>query len=357
LKPEIDKWLDDLCTLRYTDDEITYLRTISWLSEDFVDYLKRFYLFRDQIHTDVDKDGQLLMWAEGPWRDVIWFEVPCLAIVEECYMKSELERLGWTSKERRFEFNFDRAQRLEKKIQLYNDAYEKHKFTISEFGMRRRFSREWQNEVVRQMKDHCNAFVGTSNVYLAKKHGVLPCGTMAHELYMGLQGVGIQLRNVQRETWRQWMEEFRGKNGILLSDIFGFDACQRDLDWYIANSFSGFRHDSGNPFTWGELLIRRLEELGIDPKTKIGCWSDCLNPKLAMEIVEKFHDKIKIAFGIGTDLVCDTLIKPLSIVMKMTWSNGTPVLKLSDDDGKGMCPDPALVEYAKHVYNYKPIGK
>ena len=76
-----------------------------------------------------------------------------------------------------------------------------------------------------------------------------------------------------------------------------------------------------------------------------------------MTILGRFHDRIKIAFGIGTDFVCDTLIKPLSIVMKMTYSNGTPVLKLSDSEGKGMCPDPTLIEYAKHVYDYKSIGQ
>ena len=353
LKPLIDHCLDHLCTLRYSDDEISYLRKISWLSEDFVDYLRRFYLFREQIHTDVSPDGQLIMYAEGPWRDVIWFEVPCLAIVEECYMKYEL----LSSNIDLNAFENDRTQRLITKTNFYNSFYNDHKFTISEFGMRRRFSRDWQDQVVKSLKENCNAFVGTSNVYLAKKYDVIPCGTMAHELYMGLQGVGIQLRNVQKETWRQWMEEFRGKNGILLSDIFGFNACCKDLDWYIANSFSGFRHDSGNPLTWGEMLISRLKELGIDPTSKIGCWSDCLNPELAMTILGRFHDRIKIAFGIGTDFVCDTLIKPLSIVMKMTYSNGTPVLKLSDSEGKGMCPDPTLIEYAKHVYDYKSIGQ
>jgi nicotinate phosphoribosyltransferase len=255
LKPAIDRELDYLCTLRYTDEEIAYLRTIDWLAPDFVDYLRRFYMFREQVHTEVDADGQLVMWAEGPWRDVIWFEVPCLAIVEELYTARHLHR---EYKDRELDvFWNDTQRRLEEKVKLFNELYAKHPFTLSEFGLRRRFSRTWHDYVVGYLKDNCAAFVGTSDVSLARKYNVKPMGTMAHEMYMGLQGCKVQLREVQRETWRQWVEEFRGKNGILLSDIFGFNACLNDMDWYVANSFQGCRHDSGDPFTWGEKLIAK----------------------------------------------------------------------------------------------------
>ena len=352
LKPVIDKQLDYLCQLRYTDEEIRNLRSIDWLSSDFVDYLIRFYLFRHQIHTDIDNDGQLIMYAEGPWRDVIWFEVMCLAIVEEAYTRCMGKKLGLSiDKIKSIQFS-----RLVEKVDFLNKLNAKHPFTISEFGLRRRSCFDWEDIVVEYMKDKCASFTGTSNVYLAMKHNVKPSGTMAHELYMGLQGVGIQLRNVQTETWRQWMDEFRGRNGIMLTDIFGAKACFKDLDWYVANSFSGFRHDSGDPIRWGNQLIERLKELGIDPKNKIFVWSDCLNMPTIEKIVNEFAGKVKISFGVGTNLVHDIPeIKPLSIVMKMTFSNGQPVLKLSDDEGKGMCPDQSLVEYAKHVYQYEPI--
>lgn len=353
LKPVVDECLDQLCELRYTPDEISYLRTISWLSSDFVDYLRRFYLFREQIHTDVDKSGQLVMWAEGPWRDVIWFEVPCLAIVEECYAVSKLMGMKSTTLQSKVKA---RGRLLTQKIDFLNKLNETHPFTISEFGLRRRTSFSWEDKVVERMKGECKPFVGTSNVHLAKKHQVMPCGTMAHELYMGLQGVGIQLRNVQKETWAQWMDEFRGRNGIMLTDIFGANACMRDLDWYVANSFSGFRHDSGNPLAWGERMISRLRELGVDPATRTFVWSDCLNMPAIEKIARQFSGRVKVSFGVGTDLVnCIPGVEPLSIVMKMTYSNGSPVLKLSDDEGKGMCPDPSLVEYAKHVYQYEPL--
>lgn len=353
LKEKVDDELDELCKLRYTDEEITYLRTIPWLSSDFVDYLRRFYLFRDQIHTAVDDNSQLVMWAEGPWRDVIWFEVPCLAIIEELYMESRLDDLPEDGT-RNIE---DSLLMFLSKLTELDELNDKYPFTLSEFGLRRRFSSDWEDLVVNNLRRH-PWFSGTSNVFLAKKYGVKPSGTMAHEIFMGLQGVGIQLRNVQKETWRLWMEEFRGRNGIMLTDPFGARACFRDLDWYVANSFSGFRHDSGDPIKWGEELIRRLADLGIDPTTKTFVWSDCLDMDAIKKIVSWFHGRVKIAFGVGTNLVNDIPgIPPLSIVMKMTYANGQPVLKLSDDFGKGMCPDPSLVEYCRKVYQYDPIRK
>lgn len=357
LKPVVDEQLDTLCELRYTNDEIEYLRSIPWLSEDFVNYLRRFYLFRDQIHTEVDEDGQLKMWAEGPWLDVIWFEVPCLAIVEEAYTERMIME-NPVDKDILMQGALDKFRR---KVERLDSLYNKYPFSLSEFGLRRRCSGEWEGKVVMTLAGK-RWFSGTSNVLFAKKYGVKPSGTMAHEIFMGMQGsknihgIGVPLRDVQKETWRLWMEVFRGRNGIMLTDPFGAMACMRDLDWYTANAFSGFRHDSGDPMVWGDKMLARLGELGIDPKTKTFVWSDCLDVDAMEKIAAEFSGKVKIAFGVGTNLVHDIPgIKPLSIVMKMTYANGQPVLKLSDDPGKGMCPDPSLVEYAKKVYDYQPI--
>lgn len=357
LKPVVDEQLDALCDLHYTDEEIAYLRGIPWLSEDFVNYLRRFYLFRDQIHTEVDGTGQLVMWAEGPWLDVIWFEVPCLAIVEQAYTERRIEE-GPLDKDIVMEGALDKFRR---KVAALDALYADCPFSLSEFGLRRRCSGEWEDTVVAALAGK-RWFAGTSNVQLARKHGVKPSGTMAHEIFMGMQGaknihgIGVPLRDVQKETWRLWMEVFRGRNGIMLTDPFGARACMRDLDWYTANAFSGFRHDSGDPVAWGDFMISRLVQLGIDPKTKTFVWSDCLDVGTIEKLARWFNGRVKVAFGVGTNLVHDIPgIPPLSIVMKMTYANGQPVLKLSDDEGKGMCPDPGLVEYAKHVYNYKRI--
>lgn len=354
LKNDLDKELDHFCSLRYTDEEIDYLKTINWLSEDFIDDLSRFQPDRKQIKTSVDENGKLSIVAEGPWREVIWFEVPVLAMVQELYFRDQLVHLAaQTSCDEVYtQYCEDRSNRLMQKAIFFNSINNKCNkcFTFSDFGLRRRISGSWHDNVVKTLHEKCFHFVGTSNVFLAKKYGIKPIGTMAHELYMALQSY-YPLHLVQKEVWKEWMEEYRGKNGILLSDIFGFDACLKDLDWYTANSFQGLRHDSGDPIEWGNKLIKFYNSVGIDPKTKVLCWSDTLVPETCEKLVSAFGDKCKVSFGIGTNLVADSMIKPLSIVMKLTYSNGYPVIKLPDGSGKVMCPDPELERYARHVFN------
>jgi len=351
LKPVIDEELDYICSLRFTDDELQYLSSIKWLKSDYIDYLERFYLKRDQIHTDVDSQGQLVMWAEGPWRDISFFEIPCLAIVSELYMNemndepAEAERIG--------------KKNLNETIRKLKDCYKQgYKFTFADFGLRRRFSRMWHDYVVSEFVEKApELFVGTSNVYLAKQHGIKSIGTWAHEFYMGVQAENIRLSETQKTALDVWAKEYRGELGIALSDIYGFRAFLRDFDKYFAKLFDGCRHDSGNPFTWGHMLIDHYKKLGIDPMTKTGCWSDSLNADKCIEIAKEFCGKMKVSFGVGTSITNSCGIKPLNMVMKMTESNGCPVAKLSDSLGKGMCRDDKYVEYLKSVFNYKSIDE
>ena len=174
---------------------------------------------------------------------------------------------------------------------------------------------------------------------------------------MGVMGTDVRVSEVQRRTLDMWAHEYRGELGIGLSDIFGFRAFLRDFDLYFAKLFDGCRHDSGDPFTWGEMLIAHYKRLRIDPRTKTACWSDSLDTKKALAIARRFHDRIKVTFGIGTHLTNDMGVEPLSIVMKLTQSNGHPVVKLSDSPGKSMCDDASFVEYVKQQYDWKSIDE
>ncbi len=360
LKPRIDEELDWLCSLRYRKDEIDYIRSIPWFTGDFADYLERFYLKRDQIATGIDQDGKLTIVAEGPWRDVMHFEIPVLAIVSQLYMERQCEGkdigLIWGQGDSNLSDAMD-------KFRNCFDANRRRTgldipFALADFGIRRRFSADWHDHVVARLMDGLpGAFVGTSNVYLAKKYGIKPIGTFAHEWFMGIQGENVRLSEVQKTALDIWAKEYRGELGIALSDIFGFNAFLRDFDKYFAKLFDGCRHDSGNPFTWGEMLIDHYRKLGIDPMTKTGCWSDSLDADKACSIADHFCGRIKTSFGIGTFLTNSLGPKPLNMVMKLVESNGTPVAKLSDSPGKGMCHDQRFVEYLKQVYDYRCIDE
>ena len=339
---EINKELDYLCNLRFQEDEIEYLRSIPFFSQDFVDFLEMFKLKREYIKTWIGDDGQLNIECEGPWMQVIWFEVPVLAIVQEVYTRNSYAKLDLSSA----------RESLEEKISQAKEYGSRLRYTIADFGTRRRFNYDWHREVVQTLSRELprDIFVGTSNVLFAKEFGLKPIGTMAHEYLQAGQALGPKLADSQKYMLEKWVQEYRGDLGIALSDVVGFDAFLRDFDKYFAKLYDGCRHDSGDPFEWGERLIQHYEKLGIDPLTKTAVFSDGLTFKKAFELAERFRGRIKTSFGIGTNLTNDVTAVPLQIVMKMVELNGEPVAKISDSKGKGMCEDEDYLSYLKKVY-------
>jgi nicotinate phosphoribosyltransferase len=266
--------------------------------------------------------------------------VPVLAIVSEAYNRHAHPRP-----------DFDEGRRrLAQKTTLINDVRDPA-FRIADYGTRRRFSYRWQDEVVRTLKRSIGPkFVGTSNVKLALDHGLTPLGTMAHEYLQACQAVGPRLRDSQVYAFNTWSREYRGDLGIALSDVFGMEAFLRDFDLFFCKLFDGVRHDSGDPFEWGEKLIAHYQRMRIDPRTKTMVFSDSLNIPLAIRLFEYFRGRSQIAFGVGTNLTNDLGYEPLSIVIKMTRCNGQPVAKISDEPSKAMDYDPSYVAYLREVF-------
>jgi len=342
---DINAELDHLCTLNFKKNELDYLATLPFLSQDFIDFLEYFRLKREYIKCWVDENNELQIEATGPWIQVIFFEVFVLAIVQEV----------WTYNEH-YDIDFHYArQQLNEKISHAKKYADLLRFNFADFGTRRRFSHEWQREVVETMANELprNIFTGTSNVLFAMETGIKPIGTMAHEYLQAGQGLGPRLVHSQKFMLEKWVQEYRGDLGIALSDVVGFDAFLRDFDKYFAKLYDGCRHDSGDPIEWCERLIAHYESLGIDPMTKTAVFSDGLNFTNAFDIANRFRGRIKTSFGIGTNLTNDVGITPLQIVMKMVECNGSPVAKISDSKGKGMCEDDEYLKYLKKVFKIK----
>ena len=174
---------------------------------------------------------------------------------------------------------------------------------------------------------------------------------MAHEWIQAGQNVGVRLADSQKRMLQAWVDEYRGDLGIALTDTLGVDAFISDFDKYFASLYDGVRHDSGDPFEWGEKMLVHYKHLGIDPMTKTFVFSDGLTFPRAMEILNYFRAKVNVTFGIGTNLTNDfENVEPLQIVMKMTKCNGSPVAKISDSPGKGMCHDEEYLSYLKKVF-------
>ena len=348
---EIKEQVKAYCNLKFTEDELMYLDNIKWIKGSYIDFLRLWSPRYEDFEINTDSECGLSIETKGTWLNTSMYEVPALALVNEVY----------------FQMSYDYDNLLEDYISRLNDKFEKVKTDnlylgiFSEFGLRRRLSGEAEDKAVQKfshLKDtkYCSStFVGTSNVYLAKKYGVTPVGTMAHEWIM-CAGQGDHKHNPAYSNWyalNTWIKEYGVLNGIALTDTITTDCFLRDFRLTFATLFSGVRHDSGDPVKWGEKIIKHYEELGIDPKTKTLLFSDSLNFEKANKIFHYFKDKSKVAFGIGTYLSNDTSVEPLNIVMKVTKCNGQDVAKLSDVDGKGMCKNPDYVDYLTRCIDWR----
>jgi nicotinate phosphoribosyltransferase len=348
LKEAVDRELDHLCEMFFTQDELDYLSGLRFIKSDFVDFLTLFRFQRRFIEVHAVGDT-LEVIARGPLVHVMGFEIFVLYIINELYFR-ELSQDGVMEVAR------DRlhAKVAELKASVAGiSADSDFPFVLFDFGLRRRYSRIWQEEVVAyfasQLPQH---FRGTSNVYLAKKMGLVPIGTMAHEYLQAYQSFGVRLRDFQKAALEGWVQEYRGDLGVALTDVVGMDAFLRDFDLYFAKLFDGLRHDSGDPVAWGEKAIAHYHGLNIDPLRKRLVFSDSLNIRRALELYQHFKGRIQTSFGIGTDLSNDTPHQALNIVMKITACNGQPVAKLSDERGKTMCEDETFLSYLRQVFNH-----
>lgn len=348
---EIRKQIKAYCELRFTEDELFYLDSIKWIKGSYVDFLRLWHpRFEDFTITNNAECG-LSIEAAGTWLNTSMYEIPTLAIVNEVYF-----RMAYDYNELLDSFK----ERLDAKYENVHSG-RWYAGTFSEFGLRRRLSAEAQELVVEKFS-HLNdtmhspsRFIGTSNVYLAKKFGLTPVGTMAHEWIM-CTGQGNHKHNPAYSNWYAldaWIKEYGVLNGIALTDTITTDCFNRDFQLTYATLFSGVRHDSGDPYEWGKKMIEQYRELGIDPKTKTLLFSDSLDFERADALWHHFHNDINVAFGIGTYLSNDTKVPALNIVMKVTKCNGMDVAKISDAEGKCMCKNPAYVDYLNRCIKWR----
>ena len=341
---EIREEIRALCTLRFQDAELVYLQSMRFIKSDFVDFLGLFRLNEKYVTVKALSSGEIEVSIKGPWLHTIPFEIPILAIINEVYFRNT----------QKLPDVMDGRRRLDVKIeQLKGEGLSALK--IADYGTRRRFSRAWHEEVLRTLIARLGAgtagqIAGTSNVLFAMKLGLTPLGTMAHEFLQACQALGPRLRDSQVFAFESWAKEYRGDLGIALSDVYGMSAFLRDFDMFFCKLFDGARHDSGDPFAWGERLIQHYRINRVDPRSKVLIFSDGLTVPKTIELYRQFKGRCQLAFGIGTNLTNDLGYEPLQIVIKMVQCNGQPVAKVSDTPSKNMCDDEKYLAYLRQVF-------
>ena len=349
---EIREEIRGLCSLQFQEAELAYLQTLRFIKSDFVDFLGLFRLNEKYITVTPLASGELDIVIQGPWLHTILFEIPVLAIVNEVYFRRTQSAPDLQEGRRRLDLKIGQLR-----------ASGLADLKIADYGTRRRFSKAWHDEVLRvlssrlgtaqspgNLKGVAGQLAGTSNVLFAMKLGLTPLGTMAHEYLQAAQALGPRLRDSQVFGFESWAREYRGDLGIALSDVYGMNAFLRDFDMYFCKLFDGARHDSGDPFQWGERMIDHYVKNRVDPRTKILIFSDGLTVPRTIALYQQFRGRAQLAFGIGTNLTNDLGYEPLQIVIKMVRCNGQPVAKLSDTPSKNMCDDEKYLAYLRQVF-------
>lgn len=306
---------------KFVCNEIRFIPQFYW------EWLKSFNFDFNKINVYLDGNKHLRINVTDKLYKVTLYETPILAIVSEVRNKW----LGYSA-------NIEEVKsKLESKIALSNE----HKLKFSEFGMRRRFSYNVQDEVCKMLKEKAIYCTGTSNVHMAMRHNMKVMGTHPHEWFM-FHGAQYGYKQANYMALENWVNVYDGDLGIALSDTYTTGAFLSNFSRKHAKLFDGVRHDSGDPYKFVNNVIKRYKELGIDPTTKTIIFSNSLDFETYKEISEYCQGRIRCAAGIGTNLTNDCGFTPSNIVMKLSncrmnsrqiWCT---TVKLSDDKGKAM---------------------
>ena len=300
----IEELVDKLEGLRFSESDISYLRSLSIFDEGFLEYLKTYRFHGDVYAFDEGTPafpGEPLIRIESDLMDAQLVETLLLNTVNfETLIATKASRMTLATKGHG---------------------------SIMEFGLRRAQGENGAHAASRA------SFIGgtksTSNTYAGKKYGIPVAGTMAHSWIMSYSS--------EEEAFRKFVEIYPD-NGILLIDTYdtlgsGIEAAIKiGLEQKAKGKRIGVRIDSGDLSYLTKEIRARLDAAGLEDATI--CVSNDLTD----------------SWGIGTHLVTGGSQSSLNGVYKLSAKeeNGTmiPCLKVSNSYEKTTNPG------IKQVYRF-----
>lgn len=366
---ELREQLDHARSLRFRANELIWLNGQEFYGQPdlfapaYVDFLRRLRLPDYEIGTDAET-GQITFRTEGRWCEASFWEIPLLSIVNELRNRAILKRMSRSQ----LDILYARA-----KVKLYAKLERLARIeplNITDFGTRRRHGFLWQEHCVLTAAEVLGkGFTGTSNAFLAMKHGLDAKGTNAHELPMALAALCPAdddqcLRESQYKVLLQWQNSYRGGLLVFLPDTFGTSQFLANAPQWVSN-WTGARPDSKDPIIAGEELIAFWEGRGVDPQKKLIIFSDGMDVAIPgfepngsdiVAVHDHFAGRVQLGFGWGTMLTNDFLgcdpadgeaLKPISLVCKLVAANGHPSVKLSDNPFKATGPKEEVERYRR----------
>lgn len=370
---ELRAQLDHARTRRFTPSEIIHLRGQTFygqkgiFKEGYLHALAAFQL--PDYELSPAEDGQIALRFEGPWWETTLWEIHALAIINEMRSRAILKRMSRSQ----LDILYARA-----KVKLYAKLERLKRLdglNLTDFGTRRRHGFLWQEHCVLTAAELLGpCFTGTSNVYIAMKHGLEAKGTNAHELPMVLAAVARQrapddtaaLRDAQYKVLQQWQNQYQGNLLVFLPDTFGTTQFLEQAPQWVSY-WTGARPDSKEPIEGGEELIAFWKRMGLTDEQvaakRLVVFADGLDVALPgaapngsdiAAVQRHFAGRVQTGFGWGTNLTNDFIgchptepdaLRALSLVCKAEAVNGRPAVKLSDNFEKATGPAEEIAVY------------
>lgn len=317
-------------------EEVAYLASlqnqdgIATFNEEYLDFLVDNPL--PSIAIDLDENGEIAASTTGHWPLVTFWETIVMSELNEMYFANKYRSEGKSLSDMYDEGD----RRLTEKIEHLKYRPD---IKFSDFGTRRRFSYAWQKHVITRLATELpDSFTGTSNIYLAHKLGLKPIGTFAHELPMVYAALadrqGLNPLDSHNQMLRDWQELYGDNLSTALTDTFTSEFFFSDFTAEQAHSWKALRHDSGDPFEFGEQVIDFYQKHEVNPLDKTIVFSDGLDIDTIIKLADYFKGRVQVMFGWGTTLTNDLGVKANNFVMKATHVEGVSTVKLSDDEGK-----------------------
>ncbi len=290
----LEQLLYYLENLRFSEENIDFLKHTGKFSDDFLDYLKEFKFTGNVYAID---EGEIFF----PNEPVVQIEAPLIeAQIIETFLINTLQISILVAT---------------KALRCYSVA----KGTgLVDFGLRRAHGTDAGMKAARS--SFIGGFIGTSNVLAGKEFGIPIYGTMAHSFILAFG---------DEEKAFETFAKYYPDNSIFLVDTFntieGVKKAIKVVKKLGLKNFKGVRLDSGDILSLSKETRKLLDEAGLK-EAKIFV-SGGINEYKIKQLLEAGAPID--AWGVGTELVVSADIPYLDCAYKLVEYNGEPKMKLS----------------------------
>lgn len=306
LNAGLELLIDYLLNIRFSEEDIYFLKSTGKFTEGFLDYLRNFK-FTGNLYAV--EEGEIVF-ANEP---IVQVEAPIIqAQIIETFLINTLQISILVAT---------------KALRCYSVA---KNALLVDFGLRRAHGTD--AGMIAARSSYIGGFAGTSNLLAGKVFGIPTYGTMAHSFIMAHQ--------TEEEAFKNFAEVYP-ENTIFLVDTYDtINGVKNAIK--VANKLGirikGIRIDSGDLYILSREARRILDENGF--KDAIILASGGINEYKIKELMEK-NAPID-GFGVGTELDTSSDLPYLDCAYKLVEYNDRPVIKLSRKK--------ITVPYKKQIY-------